>query len=558
MVLIEFFGHTTSLHECIDKKDSKQALEIIRHTTVSDDLNELKDGYTPLHIAIKKNMDDVVRALIKAKADKNALSLDNESPAFLALKLDNFAMLKILIKAGATIESDNLLKLFSRLQKEIPALQTFKAEPLFVSHMNAMLRHEKTRAYMPYLYPLFAKDEEFFQTLSLNFQKRLITDWQVSQIFHAQINAEFPDGIPSQLTLQWVSVLLNHMKASPSLRYKLWYSLKQKWDRTQKREHRASKTLPPTLTAYKNLFDETDIVTIAQALTDHDLRMMKNLTPKQVRLWLKNKNLSVVIRDVLAVHHKISNFIAYYIVSESDPAIRTKRLRRMTRLIKELEIMNNFWGLSQVVSGLTRPEVMRLFEDDKKLQEIAYLQEKSQFISAENRQDYYQKIASLAANEPRILIVTHNLDNLDKAYKNSPNDKILDWFVALGKISYELFSMKKNMAYQWASDKVAAEIFDEVQLIPDDILLEFSDLQKLWTTRDIKREMPTMAMSEWSTLDLFSFLDHVGSKDLKRKLLDEGIWDGKALMNLFSELNQESSLKTAAEAMQDLIKKEPL
>lgn len=557
-VLVGFSVQSTNLHECIDNKDSKQALDIIRHTKLSDDLNELKDGYTPLHRAIKNNMEDVASALIKAKADKNAISLDHESPAFLALKLDRFSILKSLIKAGAIIESDSLLKLLSRVQKEIPALEILKAEPSFIASMNVMLRHEITRACMPYLYPLFAKDEEFFSTLSIIFQKRIITDWQVSQIIHAQINADFPDGIPSKLTLQWISALLNEMNASGSLRYQLWYSLKQKWDKTQKREHRSSKTLPPTLADYKRFLDDIDVMTIAQALTDHDVRTMKQLTPKQVRLWLKNKNLSVVIRDLLAAHHKVSNFFAYYIVSESDPALRVKRIKRMARLAKELEVMNNFWGLSQVVSGLTRSEVTRLFEGDKKFEELAFLQQKSQFLSAGNAQDYDQKIAKLPPNEPRILLVTHNLDKLDRTFKNSPTEKILDWFVALGKISSELFSMKRNMFYPWASDKVAAEIFDEVRHIPDDILREYSDMQEPWTMRDIKREPPSTPMGEWSSLDLFSFTDHMDNKGLKKKLLEEGIWDGPALMSLFHELNQDSSLKVVAEAMRDLLKKEPL
>lgn len=536
-----------NLHELIATKNTAEALSLIPKKSI-DELNELVAGDSLLHLAVKQNLLEVVKRLVKAKADKNILSSDNETPALLALKLNRHDILLYLILAKATFEGEGLYNFISRTHKESDLEKTLVQDDIFTAQILPMLHHEGAREVLPFIYPLFARDEEFLKELALIITKGQRPDWQLSQVLYAMITANYPNGLPTKTAVHWISGLLSEMHASPMLRFRMWTGLKAKRDHVQKRKHRASKTLPSQLDAYKKEFDDADAHTIAMALTDHDARMFQAISLAQIRLWLKDKNNAHAISDCFLAHNKLSNFFSYLLVSESNAQLRRKRLEKMLRVVKELETLNNFWGMKHLIAGITKSEVMRVFEGEKLGPIEQTLKNKSLLLDDLDQQYYHKKISNLDPNQPRIPLINHFFTALSSAITarpkpTSPEKAQLDWLIALGNLIKEFNNHKHLSAYQNPSDKVATEIFDGALIIPDDVIIEFSNLQNPWTLIQLKREPPTTKMPQWTTLDLYSYLDHHGTPEITSKLLKGGIWDGEALINLLTHMDGKEAYK---------------
>lgn len=523
-------AHAFEIHEAIKAKDSARAIAAIHKVKDQDQLNELLAGESPLHLAIKHDLYDVVNHLVRSKADKNILSIDQETPTLLALRLDRLEILKFLIKSNAHFENEKLYKFISNSHKQDSKQQALLPDTEFMAKIKIMLNHEGTRAVLPFMYPIFTRDEEFFNALLDIWKQNQAHNWQISQVLNGIINANFPNGLPSKEAVHHISLLLNAMRASHALRFKMWTGLKAKRDQLQKRQHRGSSNLPPNLNSYKQEWDDSDPHTIALALTDHDARLFQAISPLQLRLWLNDKNSASIVKNCVASHHKIANFFAYLIVSEADPQIRMNRLKKITRIILELENLNNFWGISHVTFGAHRTEVLRLFEAQKADTIITLIKEKSLLVAAEDQQNYDLKLAALNQNAQHIPMITHLLHALAKTYNDRQDTSDIGWFISIGKLMRDIRYHQKKSFYNIPSDKVATEIFDGAILVDDDVIAEFSNLQIPWSN-SFKREKPTSPIHEWTSLDLFSYLDHSKASSMAKKLLYAGIWDGKALVN---------------------------
>jgi ankyrin repeat protein len=522
--------NATNLHDYINAKDTEKTLGEIRNAKNTDQLNELVEGYAPIHLAVKNNLYDIVVRLVDAKVDKNILSIDQETPALLALKLQNIEILEYLLKSDAKIDGENLYNFISNSHKDPIEQEGLTTDAEFMHHIQPMLRHEGAREVLALIYPLFCRDEEFFGALADIMKRTQTPPWQISQVLYTIINANFPNGLPSKSAVRKISELLDEMQASTSLRLKIWMVLKSKRDNFQKRNHRASRTLPPNLSSYKKEWDNSDAFAIATALTEHNARLFQAISPVQFRLWLKDQNASSAIKDCLTSHHKLINFFAFLIVSEQQASVRIARLQKTARVLHELERRNNFWGINLLAVGTNQQVVMRLFEGEKINKVKQTLKEATWLVDPQNDTEYIKKLDQLDKEEPRLPLITHLLSALKSTYAARPDKFDVEWFIAVGRIVKNFSRFKNQSAYNIPADKVATEIFDSAILVPDDVIVEFSNVQIPWS-KNIKREYPITPIQDWSALDLFSALDHKGSPKITKELLEAGIWDGKTLID---------------------------
>ena len=82
----------------------RNALALMLLDNGADSKCVAKNGYTPLHVAAKRNQIDIATALIEYGADVNAVSRAGFTPVHLAAQEGNPDMVTLLIQHGA--ESD--------------------------------------------------------------------------------------------------------------------------------------------------------------------------------------------------------------------------------------------------------------------------------------------------------------------------------------------------------------------------------------------------------------------------------------------------------------------
>lgn len=68
-----------------------------------------KNGYTPLHIAAKKNQLEIAQALLAYRADPNAESRAGFTPLHLAAEEGHQKMCELLIESRSQVEKHNIL-----------------------------------------------------------------------------------------------------------------------------------------------------------------------------------------------------------------------------------------------------------------------------------------------------------------------------------------------------------------------------------------------------------------------------------------------------------------
>src|SRR5689334_13497876 len=96
-----------TLRRAINSGDAKQVAELLRESSVED--VRLANGWTPLHVAVKRGHKDVVAAMIEARLDVNATTDMHQTPLDLALNLDRTAIAELLRKSGARSGADKSL-----------------------------------------------------------------------------------------------------------------------------------------------------------------------------------------------------------------------------------------------------------------------------------------------------------------------------------------------------------------------------------------------------------------------------------------------------------------
>lgn len=71
-----------------------------------------QNGYTPLHIAAKKNQMEIATTLLEYGADTNAITRQGISPLHLAAQEGNVDMVTLLLARDATINMGNKVQIF--------------------------------------------------------------------------------------------------------------------------------------------------------------------------------------------------------------------------------------------------------------------------------------------------------------------------------------------------------------------------------------------------------------------------------------------------------------
>jgi ankyrin repeat protein len=95
-----------SLHSAIEAGDEKQIAEIL-----SKDFRQISArnalGNTPLHSAVYQEQEGIVRLLLGAGADVNAVGQEGETPLHTAVRTDQPELVELLLTFGAGIEAKN-------------------------------------------------------------------------------------------------------------------------------------------------------------------------------------------------------------------------------------------------------------------------------------------------------------------------------------------------------------------------------------------------------------------------------------------------------------------
>ncbi len=92
-------GYSQELLETVSKGELSKAKDFINKGA---DVNiKNGDGKTPLHIAVEKNYEDIVRLLLQKNADLNTKDNNGNTPLHIAVKNGNYFVVKELLRAGA-------------------------------------------------------------------------------------------------------------------------------------------------------------------------------------------------------------------------------------------------------------------------------------------------------------------------------------------------------------------------------------------------------------------------------------------------------------------------
>ena len=98
---------TVTLYLAMQRGDIEQ---IERHIAWNSDMNQLdRDGYAPLHVAVRKGRVAITRLLIKTGVDVNLPAANGDTPIALAILGAHPRIADLLLKAGAKLDATDLL-----------------------------------------------------------------------------------------------------------------------------------------------------------------------------------------------------------------------------------------------------------------------------------------------------------------------------------------------------------------------------------------------------------------------------------------------------------------
>jgi hypothetical protein len=198
--------------------------------------------------------------------------------------------------------------------------------------------------------------------------------------------------------------------------------------------------------------------------------------------------------------------------------------------------MNNFAGVTYVVTALLKPPIHRLIVWDDKLNKK--FKELSDLVAYHgNYKNYRLKLQNIDEEKPCLPMVNIIAQDLRKTwlfgkeYKKNLESQV-EWFkqLALMLRSFQQFYNRSDLY----SFDVINSVFFVLPLVPEDIIMEYSHFQEPWPFWEKEKVNNEIYVDTSTFANLTVKLNLWEAAEAIPIFLDKYIWDEKSFMELLS------------------------
>jgi hypothetical protein len=542
--------------DAIQQEDQEKAIEFIWKSSGAfpEDLDQQDtSGNAPIHFAAYKGFDKVVHALIDAGADLNIKNKRGEEATIIAFRLNHKSVLELLLLNGAKFDYASLSRHLSRIALT-PKLETTKPKrgssaeqysKLFIDNIANFISDDSRLKMLVYLYPIFVSEKVLFSELlklSDNYGN------PIRKFLYYLAAAGLPNGTENLAAAgNELNKLMEKVVSSPVLHDTLTKSLsgspKTPLSSSQKHPFQSLKS------SDKFDFRQASAEHLAFLFTLRDTLLMRNLTLKEIRIWIENAEQAHSIIALANHFNRTSKLIAYDIVSEKDKKKRKLIFKKWINVAYEMYRLNNFHGVMQVLIAINCPSISRLYSIKKLVKKKPKCAAIQKMWHVETNFGIHRNlIAQLGPQQnfvPPFPMVLHDLQAMLEVLHRSQNEdhynfSLLENLERLVKLLIH-YREKANYPFDITPDiSKQLNLINELADNESETIEEHSSLIIEWS---LPRSDPKdKDLEKWNSSEFVFWLTNKGMKQYIFKLFQGGVEDGKKLASILDELDYKEQL----------------